>query len=63
MKISQIKLYENDDGHYKVVIDHNGGVAASDWCEYAPEAYSAAEDKLIFKPGYVQKIPRVEYVT
>lgn len=61
MLISQIKLYQKG-GLYACMIKHDNKIVRSGWHKYAAEAYSAAESKLIYKPGYVQAVPRSEYV-
>lgn len=62
MIISQITLAQNNAGLYKVKIKHDGKVVQSRWHKKAPEAYSLAECQLIYKPGYVQTVPRSEYL-
>ena len=56
MIISQIQLRQNNSGYYSVQIKHNGKVVKSHWCKNACDAYSSAESKLIYKPGYVQSV-------
>lgn len=55
MLISQIKMYQKG-GRYHCTIKHSGHEVESGWFQYASEAYSAAESKLIYKPGYVRPI-------
>lgn len=60
MIFSQIKIYEKG-GNYKCVIYHDNKKVESGWHRFAPDAYSAAECKLVYKPGYVQRVPVSEY--
>lgn len=61
MLFSQIKMYEKG-GRYRCRIEHDGRLVESGWHRYAPDAYSAAESKLVYMPGYVRAVPRSEYV-
>lgn len=45
-------------GRWRVKIDHAGKKAVSARFENAADAYADAESKLIYKPGYVQSVPR-----
>lgn len=55
---SRITLYENKAGKFKIRIDHFGRVATNAWRANAQDAYRDAEVKLVYKPGYVQSVPR-----
>ncbi len=56
---SKITLYDVR-GRWQVKIDHAGYKSASARFDHAADAYADAENKLIYKPGYVQSVPRSE---
>ena len=60
MLISQIKLYTRG-GRYQCRIDHDGKTVKSGWHRKAPAAYAEAEARLVYKPGYVNSVPRADY--
>lgn len=60
MKISQIELHVNKAGMFRCRIRHDGKTVLSGWNRKAPAAYTDAESRLIYKPAYVESVPRAE---
>ena len=60
MLFSQIKMYQKN-GWYQCKIKHSGHIAESSWFVKAASAYRDAESKLIFAPGYVQRVSLEDY--
>lgn len=57
MLVSNIKLYRRGS-HFEVRIDHNGMSVKSGKHSDACAAYRDAESRLIYKPSYVNSVPK-----
>ncbi len=62
MKTSQIELHDNrkdvrNPYSWLVKITHGGRIVKSGKHSNAADAYADAENKLLVKPGYVQRVP------